>query len=88
MELRKPHGTDCARLSLESQTTLIKTPIAYAVPRRGRDGIWPLIVDRCPLCGQRHSHGGGNGDAPVFGCRAAHCMTTGAGSYRLVEVRK
>lgn len=39
-----------------------------------------LIVDKCPLCGRRHVHGGGRADDPkpveqFLGHRGAHCTT-------------
>jgi len=77
-------GTDCA-----IENTACQVPIAYAVARLGRDGIWSWIVKTCPLCHGRHAHGGGSDDEPgLLGVRAAHCAAVGAGSYRLVEVQQ
>jgi len=59
-------------------------PLAPAELRQHRDGhLW--IVRRCPLCGRRHTHGGGGrGDDPrqFLGHRVAHCG--GRGGYWLV----
>lgn len=76
-----------ARLSAESPLTFSKTPIAYAVPRLCRDGIWTLVVEVCPFSGRRHTHGGGSDAEPSFGDRAPHCSESTAGGYVLVEVR-
>jgi len=50
--------------------------------RQGR--IWSLTVEKCPLCGQRHHHGGGHYDAPYFGHRVSHCAGDRLG-YILVD---
>jgi len=42
---------------------------------RRRDGIWDLYIT-CPYCGKKHHHGGGDGDRPNLGSRAAHCSGT------------
>ncbi|MFE6521891.1 hypothetical protein [Streptomyces sp. NPDC057794] len=34
---------------------------------------WLLVIDRCPLCGRPHRHGGGSDEHPSYGHRAAHC---------------
>ncbi len=39
---------------------------------RRRDGIWDLYIT-CPYCGKKHHHGGGDGERPNLGSRAAHC---------------
>jgi len=39
---------------------------------RGRDGVWDLYIT-CPYCGEKHHHGGGDGDRPILGFRVAHC---------------
>jgi hypothetical protein len=58
---------------------------------REREG-WLWVVDRCPLCGSRHAHGGGAlSDDPyrLLGPRAAHCTGgTFPGGYLLVEARR
>lgn len=45
-----------------------------------------LIIDCCPHCGQRHSHGGGlTSEPPALGHRAAHCQLEDTGlGYVLV----
>lgn len=51
-------------------------PKPHLVPTRAErapDGVWRLIVPACPICGKRHLHGGGTGDAPELGHRLAHC---------------
>ncbi len=47
---------------------------------RRRDGIWDLHIT-CPYCGKKHHHGGGEGNRPNLGSRAAHCSGT-CGLYR------
>jgi len=37
------------------------------------DGVWDLIVRRCPFCGSKHLHGGGDGKEPVLGYRCPDC---------------
>lgn len=54
---------------------------------RGRD-CWLWVIDRCPFCGKRHEHGGGelSGDPRrVLGTRTPHCIGEHKGSYTLVE---
>jgi hypothetical protein len=38
------------------------------------EGVWTLEVV-CPICGEKHFHGGGNGAEPDLGYRVAHCFT-------------
>lgn len=47
-----------------------------------RNSMWTLTVERCPLCGKRHVHGGGDGETPTLGHRVAHCVD-GTGGYVL-----
>jgi len=54
-----------------------------ATAKRARDGVWCLIIERCPYCGKRHQHGGGDGDVPQYGWRQAHCLNS-TKSYELV----
>lgn len=49
----------------------LKVPV---VAERCKDGVWALIIVRCPYCGKRHQHGGGNGEQPYFGGRLSHCL--------------
>lgn len=59
--------------------------IAEAVLTKGRD-CWLWVVPTCPLCGGKHTHGGGSyQDDPreMLGHRIAHCGT--GGDYHLVE---
>ena len=59
-------------------------PVAYATATRGRE-CWGLTIAFCPFCGRVHRHGGGDGPAPVFGHRVAHCGTGGmVASYVLL----
>ena len=51
--------------------------LASTVARRCRCGLWALTVPVCPICGKTHQHGGGDGDAPTLGHRAAHCAKPG-----------
>lgn len=51
--------------------------------RHGRKNhLWTLTVPVCPLCGKRHTHGGGVDATPSFGHRVAHCVD-GTGGYVL-----
>ena len=51
--------------------------------------LW--IVDTCPICGGRHTHGGGTPDKDptrLLGHRVAHCLDDkGMGGYILKESR-
>lgn len=63
-----------------------RAPIAYcrAYAARGTFGrYWVLVVDTCPLCGNRHTHGGGDQLRPSYGHRAAHCADGRLGGYWL-----
>lgn len=44
---------------------------------------WSLVVEKCPHCGERHTHGGGFDDEPILGHRVSHCVD-GTGGYWLV----
>ena len=64
-------------------------PIAIATLKKGRQG-YHWIVRRCPLCGKRHTHGGGRlGGNPreLLGHRASHCLQRipGDHGYILIE---
>jgi len=39
-----------------------------------RRGDIDLVIDSCPYCGQRHSHGSGGESGPDFGHRVPHCL--------------
>src|ERR1044071_8078779 len=80
-------------------TTIVETDadgIPYAgaylkqVEPPGRGYWW--IVPKCPLCGDRHVHGGGNGDKDprrFLSHRVGHCLTRTLESergYILVEL--
>jgi hypothetical protein len=46
--------------------------------RSRHDPTWILEVDRCPFCGQKHQHGGGDlRYPPLLGFRVSHCLTPG-----------
>ncbi len=61
--------------------------IAYVTPKCGRAGVWSWVVATCPICGKRHTHGGGSGELPDhLGQRVAHCGHDGEpGVYTLEE---
>ena len=66
-------------------------PQALAVLSRGR-ACYSWVVPRCPLCGRKHAHGGGDlaGDPrALLGHRVAHCTGRSphevARGYELVE---
>jgi len=66
---------------------MIQVPVAFCSTYR-EGGIWKIIVEHCPYCGQSHEHGGGAAarDVPLLGRRVAHCQTTGVtGEYELEE---
>jgi hypothetical protein len=60
-------------------------PIAYVSAQRSqKSGIWILALQRCPFCGRRHSHGGGDGETPDLGARLSHCHDRRSETYELV----
>jgi hypothetical protein len=65
---------------IASRTPLALVSVAWS--SRGR--YWAVTVERCPLCGKRHHHGGGDGPEPALGNRVAHCDGHD-GSYELIE---
>jgi hypothetical protein len=68
-----------------SRATTHETPLAsVSVVWSSRGRYWAVTVERCPLCGKRHYHGGGDGPEPALGHRVAHCDEHD-GSYELVE---
>lgn len=76
--------------SQETPCTFDKSPpLAHATAKRGRDGVWGWTVAVCPHCGQKHAHGGGDGEFPAFlGHRVSHCRTGRNAGYILVEMAK
>jgi hypothetical protein len=38
----------------------------------------------CPFCRRRHSHGGGDREAPDLGFRLSHCFDRPSATYDLV----
>lgn len=49
------------------------------------DGVWLLTV-KCPHCGKRHTHGGGDGARPArFGIRVSHCADGTQDVYNIVN---
>lgn len=50
-----------------------------------RDGVWDLFI-KCPYCGEKHHHGGGIGETPNLGFRAAHCAGSGTVELREYEL--
>jgi hypothetical protein len=62
-----------------------ETPLAaVTVVWSARGRYWAVTVELCPLCGERHHHGGGDGSEPALGDRVAHCNQH-RGDYELVE---
>lgn len=55
-------------------------PIAPAYVRRVDSGTWLMTVIVCPLCGEQHMHGGGDGRTPLTGHRVSHCCEHVSGS--------
>ena len=60
-------------------------PTVPATASLATDGVWRLAL-RCPHCGERHLHGGGDGDSPEYGHRQSHCAAGGGRGYSLVPV--
>lgn len=58
-------------------------PVAYARAERAKYGTWRLVVDDCPLCHERHTHGGGAAGGPHYGLRLAGCRTREIRGYQL-----
>src|SRR5215217_8896749 len=69
----------CAN-SADMETPLASVTVAWS----SRSRYWAVTVERCPLCGKRHHHGGGDGPEPALGHRVAHCDEHDGG-YELVE---
>jgi len=70
--------------------TALEQNIPYAVATLERDGgcyLW--VVRQCPLCGKKHTHGGGclSEDPRIYlSHRVAHCAGDApTGGYFLVE---
>lgn len=50
------------------------------LPRKPHWACDLFVVSECPFCGERHTHGAGEGD------RSAHCALPGPGeTYYLIE---
>lgn len=52
-------------------------------------GVYEWVIIRCPFCGKRHTHGGGqvSGDPyELLGHRVPHCLTKHDHDYELVAV--
>ena len=48
------------------------------------------VIDHCPFCGKRHTHGGGakkENPRDFLGWRVPHCDANVAAQYRLVEAK-
>ena len=43
----------------------LHAPVTVVWSSRSR--YWAVTVERCPLCGKRHHHGGGDGPEPALG---------------------
>jgi hypothetical protein len=73
-------------MSQQLESTFPDAPARLVRKQQGY--LW--IVDVCPLCGQRHTHGGGalDGDpSQLLGHRNAHCASrplSEPGGYLLV----
>jgi hypothetical protein len=74
-------GFYCAEHDREGDGTL-HAPVSVVWSSRSR--YWAITVERCPLCGRKHYHGGGDGPEPSLGARVAHCHEH-RGSYELIE---
>lgn len=69
------------------EVTRTHDPIALChLERDRRYQRW--VLDVCPHCGKRHTHGAGRvgeDPKPYLGHRCGHCLTTPAGGYYLQE---
>jgi hypothetical protein len=85
-------GAQSDRLDGGSPTTVPRrTVIAYCRPERistSTGPYWLLTIDRCPLCRRQHRHGGGDGERPSYGHRAAHCGGQTLNGYWLQPVEE
>lgn len=64
-----------------------RIPKAFVKLEQAQDCQW-WILDCCPVCGEKHIHGGGpKGADPrdYLGRRSAHCSTGKPTEYVLVE---
>lgn len=63
---------------------------AYVKLKRGRTcNLW--VIQCCPHCGKKHTHGAGSFDAnpkDFLGHRLAHCENVKSNGYVLVEQKK
>lgn len=83
---KTPHAHGNTTLDESQARSQTSPPLAFAKLERTRDGVaWKWTVERCPLCGKTHHHGGGDGDKPSGGHRVGHCRTGGRTGYDLVE---
>jgi 5-methylcytosine-specific restriction endonuclease McrA len=77
----------------EGPTEINGYPVARVRLKRG-EVCWYWVIDRCPFCGTRHTHGGGplDGDPRrLLGHRSQHCMEGPMwphAGYMLVEARR
>lgn len=70
--------------SAASPTATITTPIiAHGRIVRARSGSWLLVVDRCPFCRRKHTHGAPAGPEMREERRVSHCAGT-ARPYRVI----
>src|SRR4051812_27851107 len=76
------HGFYCAEHGREGEGAL-HAPVSVVWSSRGR--YWAVTVERCPLCGRKHYHGGGGDETPGLGYRNSHCITGPGGTYELIE---
>lgn len=67
-----------------------ETLIAFVTLSGSEADGWQWVVECCPLCGEKHVHGGGPGDSDPRRClghRFAHCAEAELwAGYDLVEV--
>ncbi len=63
---------------------MTEIPMAIFYAKRRKDKIWDLVVNDCPFCHKKHTHGGGDKDSLNLsnGYRESHCFR---GVYKLVE---
>lgn len=66
--------------------TMTETYAPAVLKRAGRQWSWE--VSKCPLCGRKHTHGGGaigkHNPDDLLGHRVAHCLS-GSNNYTLVR---
>ncbi len=71
------------RVVTEDSSPIAVVPAKVKCRGRGRMRFYELII-KCPFCGKRHTHGGGDdGENILYGWRVSHCNSKIIGDYYL-----